>query len=179
MINMNKEEFLLALNKEGLLIYGTTWLENFKRLQELKKYKEMWEELVMEYEIPQEPEDVKYTRRSILNKIKRIADKYYLKSGKNKDIPFIETENKYRVMWKRAKRVFQFRGYHRSENYYIKFMEELEQKHFPKPKECEEVLILTIKGKSHEVNNVIFNIEHVFRNSAHVNVKRGTKAENV
>ena len=39
MINMSKEEFLLALNKEGLLIYGTTWLENFKRLQEIvKKY---------------------------------------------------------------------------------------------------------------------------------------------
>ena len=43
-MNMNKEEFLKALSKEGLLIYGTTWLENFKRLQELKKYKEMWRE---------------------------------------------------------------------------------------------------------------------------------------
>jgi len=43
--NMSQEEFLLALNKEGLLIYGTTWLENFKRLQELKKYKEMWGEI--------------------------------------------------------------------------------------------------------------------------------------
>lgn len=46
---MSKEEFLLALNKEGLLIYGTTWLENFKRLQELKKYKEMWGELDQDY----------------------------------------------------------------------------------------------------------------------------------
>ncbi|MCK4320969.1 hypothetical protein KAX08_00400 [candidate division WOR-3 bacterium] len=44
-MNMNREQFLKALNKEGLLIYGTTWLENFKHLQELKKYKEMWEEL--------------------------------------------------------------------------------------------------------------------------------------
>jgi len=42
---MSQEEFLLALHKEGLLINGTTWLENFKRLQELKKYKEMWEEV--------------------------------------------------------------------------------------------------------------------------------------
>ena len=42
---MNKEEFLKELTKEGLLIYGTTWLENFKRLKELKKYKEMWGEL--------------------------------------------------------------------------------------------------------------------------------------
>ena len=46
---MNKEEFLLALRNEGLLIYGTPWLENFKHLQELKKYKEMWEKLEEEY----------------------------------------------------------------------------------------------------------------------------------
>lgn len=59
-------------------------------------------------------------------------------------------------------------------------IKDIKEKYFPKPKkEREEVLILTIKGKPHEVNNVIFNIEHVFRNSAHVNVKRGTKAENV
>lgn len=44
MENMNIEEFLKELFKEGLLIYGTTWLENFKRLKELKKYKEMWGE---------------------------------------------------------------------------------------------------------------------------------------
>ena len=48
-MNMNKEQFLKALNKEGLLIYGTTWLENFKRLQELKKYKEMWGDLGDKY----------------------------------------------------------------------------------------------------------------------------------
>ncbi len=41
---MNKEEFLSALRNEGLLIYGTPWLENFKHIQELKKYKDMWEE---------------------------------------------------------------------------------------------------------------------------------------
>ena len=52
MVNMSKEEFLVALNKEGLLIYGTTWLENFKRLQELKKYKEMWGEIATMYKLP-------------------------------------------------------------------------------------------------------------------------------
>jgi len=51
-MNMNKEEFLVALNKEGLLIYGTTWLENFKRLKELKKYKEMWGEIATMYKLP-------------------------------------------------------------------------------------------------------------------------------
>ena len=48
-------------------------------LQQGEAYKQMWEELEGEYEIPQEPEDVKYTRRSILSKIKRIANKYYWK----------------------------------------------------------------------------------------------------
>ena len=42
---MNKEEFVKECVKEGLIIYGTTWESNFKRLKELKKYKEMWEEL--------------------------------------------------------------------------------------------------------------------------------------
>ena len=42
---MNKEEFLKECAKEGLMIYGTTWESNLKRLKELKKYKEMWEEL--------------------------------------------------------------------------------------------------------------------------------------
>ena len=42
---MNKEEFVKECVKEGLMIYGTTWESNFKRLKELKKYKEMWEEL--------------------------------------------------------------------------------------------------------------------------------------
>ena len=48
--DMDKEQFLKELNKEGLLIYGTTWLENFKRLQELKRYKEMWEALYINSE---------------------------------------------------------------------------------------------------------------------------------
>jgi len=106
-------------------------------LKQGEAYKQMWEELEREYEIPQEPEDVKYTRRSILNKIKRIADKYYFKSEKTKDTTFIETEIIYRIMWKRAKRVFQFRGYHKGENYYIKFMKDLEQKYLKEEKdEC-------------------------------------------
>ena len=40
---MNKEEFIGECEKEGLIIYGTTWESNFKRLKELKKYKEIWE----------------------------------------------------------------------------------------------------------------------------------------
>jgi len=58
-------------------------------------------------------------------------------------------------------------------------IKDIKKKYFPEPKECEEVLILTVKGKEKEVKNVVFNIEHVFRNAAHVNVKRGTRAENV
>ena len=55
-------------------------------LQQGEAYRQMWEELEKEYSIPQEPEDVKYTRRSILNKIKRIANKYYWK--------YVKTEKK-------------------------------------------------------------------------------------
>jgi len=54
---MNKEEFLEECEKEGLIIYGTTrghinqthWESNLKRLKELKKYKEMWEEFYEVY----------------------------------------------------------------------------------------------------------------------------------
>ena len=42
---MNKEEFLKECAKEGLIIYGNTWESNLKRLKELKKHKEMWEEM--------------------------------------------------------------------------------------------------------------------------------------
>ena len=46
---MYKEDFLRELHKEGILSYGDNYLEDFKRLQELKKYKEMWEKLEEEY----------------------------------------------------------------------------------------------------------------------------------
>jgi len=42
---MNKEEFVKECVKEGLIIYGTTWESNFKRFQELKKYKKIVEEI--------------------------------------------------------------------------------------------------------------------------------------
>ena len=42
---MNKEEFVKECVKEELIVYGITWESNLKRLKELKKYKEMWEEL--------------------------------------------------------------------------------------------------------------------------------------
>ena len=42
---MNKEEFVKECVKEGLIIYGTTWESNLKRLKELKKYKKIVEEI--------------------------------------------------------------------------------------------------------------------------------------
>ncbi len=50
--NMYKEEFLRELHKEGILSYGDNYLEDFKRLQEFKKYKEMWGELATMYKLP-------------------------------------------------------------------------------------------------------------------------------
>ncbi len=47
--NMDKEDFLRELHKEGILSYGDTYFEDFKHLQELKKYKDMWEKLEEEY----------------------------------------------------------------------------------------------------------------------------------
>jgi len=126
---MNKEEFLKECAKEGLIIYGTTWESNLKRLKELKKYKKIV------YEI-------------------------------NNERLFGEYDGVYGIPSNSPKNIH-------------KKIKEIIQKYFPKPKEREEVLILTIKGKPHEVDNVIFNIEHTFRNSAHVDVKWGTRAENV
>ena len=48
-MDMNKEEFFEECVKEGLIIYGTTWESNLKRLKEMKKYKEMWERAILRY----------------------------------------------------------------------------------------------------------------------------------
>ena len=37
---MDRKGFLEALDKEGMLIYGTTYESNFKRLQALKKHRD-------------------------------------------------------------------------------------------------------------------------------------------
>ena len=46
---MNKEEFVKECVKEELIVYGTTWESNLKRLKELKQYKKMWEEFYKVY----------------------------------------------------------------------------------------------------------------------------------
>ena len=44
-MNMNRDEFEKALCKEGLLVYGTPYEENFKKLKELQNYKKIVEEI--------------------------------------------------------------------------------------------------------------------------------------
>ena len=105
-----------------------------------------------------------------------------IKKDAKKVVSLLQQGEKYRQMW--GELYFKYgevflNDYRSPEILLEERMEDIEQKYFPKPKEREEVLILTIKGKPHEVDNVIFNIEHAFRNSAHVDVKWGTRAENV
>lgn len=49
-MNMSRDEFLKEITKEGILQYGTTWLSNFERIKEMKKYKEMWKLFKKNYE---------------------------------------------------------------------------------------------------------------------------------
>ena len=57
--------------------------------------------------------------------------------------------------------------------------EKIKKKYFPKPKECEVVLILTIEGAKLVVEEITECIKSNYSNSEYVNVKEGTKAENV
>ena len=94
---MNKEEFLKALSKEGLLIYGTTWLENFKRLQELKKYKEMWgelEEIIKPGRMIVVPEEYLLIEGGVIQYlIKYIKQKYF---PSQKTVLTLEIESQYK-----------------------------------------------------------------------------------
>ena len=75
--HMDKEEFLKALNEEGLLIYGTTWLKNFRRLQELKKYKEMWEEITSDIASYNFGNQYHPFREIIRRRIEEIKQRYF------------------------------------------------------------------------------------------------------
>jgi len=80
---MNKEEFLKECEKEGLIIYGTTWEFNLKRLKELKKYKKIVEEIeealkpgaVLEY-----PEQIRLSYFDVIRyTFEKIKQKYFPK----------------------------------------------------------------------------------------------------
>ena len=79
---MNKEEFLKECAKEGLIIYGTTWESNLKRLKELKKYKEMWEELKKIDCIGRRTITLEESIKQTLDVMKYIEQKYFPKLNK-------------------------------------------------------------------------------------------------
>ena len=90
---MNRDEFLKELTKEGLLIYGTTWESNLKRLKEIKKYRDMWEEVNNEW--GNHLVSTNYDRWTcIRNIMKTVKQKYFPKPQKT--VLTLEVESLYK-----------------------------------------------------------------------------------
>lgn len=133
-MNMNREEFLKALREEGLLVYGTTYEENFKKLKELQNYKKIVEEI---------------DERLMPGKVNIVDCPDHTNMGDLSTLEFVRL-----------------------------VIKDIKEKYFPKLKH-EAVLIFTIKGAKLVVEEITEHIKSIYNNSEYVDVKEGTRAENV
>jgi len=113
---MNRDEFLKELTKEGLLIYGTTWESNLKRLKEIKKYKQMWEEFEKFHR--EHPYDYRVlSSNDVYKALQNIEQKYFpepIKKIINWEDRFNELEEEFE---EREKELIEEIEYWKSRNY--------------------------------------------------------------